>query len=85
MNDSTSPLKGFITTAQAAEQFGISQPQLANLCRLGKSAGGLHCIKLAPRLWMVEVASLKAYNTALDTKRSTGHLRGRPRKTKPTA
>lgn len=78
----TVDLSRYIGTAQAAIEFGISQPQLSYLCRRGPEKEGLRCIKFTERLWLIEIESLTAYNERIRELGKSGHLRGRPRKSK---
>lgn len=50
-------LSKYITTAEAAERAGNTQPHIALLLRKGILQGK----KIAPRLWLVEIASLETY------------------------
>lgn len=58
-------LPGYLTTAEAAERSGFSRDHIQYLCRRGAVNG----FKIAPRLWLVETASLDEYT-------ETEHKRG---------
>ncbi len=48
------PLENWLTTAQVAEQLGITQRHVQELC----VSGGLECRKIAPRLILVNPQSV---------------------------
>lgn len=75
MPDSPSLFDGYLTTSQASERTRLSREQIANLCRRGPDNGGIVCIKVTARLWMVNEQSLDAYL-------AVEHKRGAKRKQK---
>ena len=54
-------IPGYLTAAEAMGRSGLSRSQITHLCRRGPDNGGIRGIKLAPRLWLVETASLDEY------------------------
>jgi hypothetical protein len=79
----TTPLANYLTCADAAARTGVTPRQIAHLCRLGPESGGIACIKLNPRLWLVESASLDEYEARMTTLAKQNKKRGRPRKKTP--
>lgn len=61
MPDSPPLFESYLTTTQASARTRLSREQIANLCRRGPANGGIVCIKVTPRLWMVNEQSLAEY------------------------
>lgn len=78
---SQSTLQGFFTVTTESERTGMSKPQLTYLCR----HGGISAVKVAPKLWLIERASLDAYIEKHIQLEKEGRLRGRRRTKKVSA